>query len=1259
MGLRSVIPSLLLLIVPAAGQSLLLRGKVVMKDGSAPSKSIIVERYCYGGGLTGGSVATQTDRNGGFLLNIQANAMNVQQCVLRGRDTGFDSTEVGISHLNSWSDPYLPAIVLLPRDPSGRASSATREAPSNVRQPWNNAVKAIGESNWAAAERQLQNVVKEAPDFANGWLQLGTVLMRLGKNAEAKPALERALQADPKLTLARVSLIRTNLELKDWASLESLTGDVVRAEEDRNFPEVHAHLAVARYQLGNLAGAESSAREAIRLDRKGELPQAEVILATILATKADYAGAREHLGRYLELEPRAADAAAIRARMAALENPQSTGSSAAVEIAALAIQTEASGGEAWVPGGMRALAAIAHMKTEPSYRTFFADYCRTLGEEVSVGTAQGYPRFTENLRGFLSTTSQLLDLGERRGDRTVIKLSAAPASLDMTARVLKMLGWTLTERDGAVRVEPGHRAEDAIPQNVASALGIDQIGMEQALESGREFTIEIFSENARLAGGDMWRDIVDQKQIPDGGLAAVFASDSRIAKTCAGLNGMDAPTAAALISKIGLRVLAQRHGEALYRYGDALVLDGGRAVAPGGDAAEPAWRRLVGSSPRDGAAFLGDLLDKHVGRMAAFYFTLAHADRAHQQYFTQSPQRAERFYEWFRTSPELLSGIVRHIPGWPTEFLQLAPLNAEGNIRYPGGPAAWGMRAQDQEVRLESASLEALVSVAGLEQKHARPLTPEAVTLLVRNFKRWQALFPYFEVLPGLGAGEFAALETFSQSVARRNAEERNTVLGEWYALLELVVRGVKAGSLTDAAAAIAFRHFSEGLAAEAHATRALDALSELTGGGDPDIAIPANFLRLDDEQRESFERVLDLMHAPRLSAAASDPASVAVALDGMIYAATLNPNLLVLNEDPDLLSRHQFGASRRDGDAWTFSPASLARPSLTAGTHFSGGFAGFDQATKDLMGGAKAPPRRPLTPPPAPAPADTGAASLSNPDDLDHPDQNLKPDFRSNGRLVAINTIVTDNRGRYIDDLKPEQFSLLDGGVRQTIVAFEPQSTELSCVLLLDITGSMSDTLPALKKAALRLIDALRPGDSVAVFGFSSNVVELMPFTTDHQAARRAVMGANAFGNTALYDALARIGHELTGRTGKKVIVVFTDGEDTASLLTAGTAIERAKVAGVPVYTIAQGQAIEKPDLTRQLAVISNSTGGVPFLIRDPDEMDQVFEKVAADLTHGYLLYFQPPPVDEDKEGTWRELKLVVTGARNPRVRAREGYYP
>jgi Ca-activated chloride channel homolog len=164
--------------------------------------------------------------------------------------------------------------------------------------------------------------------------------------------------------------------------------------------------------------------------------------------------------------------------------------------------------------------------------------------------------------------------------------------------------------------------------------------------------------------------------------------------------------------------------------------------------------------------------------------------------------------------------------------------------------------------------------------------------------------------------------------------------------------------------------------------------------------------------------------------------------------------------------------------------------------------------------------------------------------------------------------------------------------------------------------------------------------------FQGSDPVTELQPFTGDKTAA----------GETALYDALMRVNHDLESRSGKKVIVVFTDGSDNLSVLTHEIAMQRAKSAGVPIYTIAQGDALKTPVLLKQLATLSKTTGGVAFTISGPGEIRKVFATVSRDLMHGYLLAFQPPPVEGH---TWRTLEVTLQDTRNRKVRAREGYFP
>ncbi len=108
--------------------------------------------------------------------------------------------------------------------------------------------------------------------------------------------------------------------------------------------------------------------------------------------------------------------------------------------------------------------------------------------------------------------------------------------------------------------------------------------------------------------------------------------------------------------------------------------------------------------------------------------------------------------------------------------------------------------------------------------------------------------------------------------------------------------------------------------------------------------------------------------------------------------------------------------------------------------------------------------------------------------------------------------------------------------------------------------------------------------------------------------------------------------------------------------MLDASIAIERAKAAGIPIYTIAQGNAARRADLQHKLSSISGATGGLSFPVRTSAEIATVFGRVLQDLLHGYLIAFSPGP----GEGTaWRPIEIRLKAPPKGKVRAREGYYP
>lgn len=792
-------------------------------------------------------------------------------------------------------------------------------------------------------------------------------------------------------------------------------------------------------------------------------------------------------------------------------------------------------------------------------------------------------------------------------------------------RALQLLGWKLTPNGDSI--EPGDQPADGIPQEMPALLGIDELQMQQTLDAGRVFQFEILSEDAPLIGGGAWTDLLKDKTI---GIAAAFATDPRLAKAYAGLGAMGTGAASALVAGVGLRALVTQYSEVLARAADAFVLSN-HAVATPGDPA--VWRKLAGADPNDPPAFFRGLLEKDQGSLVKFYAKLWRADSAHRRFFTQN---GGRFYDWDRSAAR----------NWSADFFEKLPLDKNGRVKFPGGSRAStstiDSSASDAEAVLKLDSPEALAPIAQMEQKRGTPLDEASAKLLMRRFNDWRALFPYFEKLPALGRDEFTALESFSTSVEKFPRATQNVVLGEWDSLVELIARGVAAGSLDPARSAGAFRDACLNLANPNPSVEALQLLRAVAGGANVDEAVPARLLRLSGARRAGYDRVLDLQKAPRISAAKT-PRETLIALTGMVYAASLDPDGLLVNEDHSLAARHRFV----DGRAQSLFPAAaLIRSSDGRGSYLRGTFANFDQIASGLAPGGVSPAQ--ATSPSAitgtgwfPAAGESPSAEVT---------------FRAAGRLVEVYTTVTDSSGHYIDDLAREQFTVSDNGVAPKIAAFEPRSSEVSVVLLLDTTGSMRAALPALKNAALKLIGELRSADSIAVYSFNSSVSELQPFTTAKDAAKRAVLRTQAFGETALYDALTRVGRDLSARAGKKVIVVFTDGNDNSSTLTADTAIERAKAAGIPVYTIAQGEAISHPEFLKQLAAVSNATGGVSFAIREPREIRGVFEKVSADLTHGYLLEFQPVPA-EDR--AWRTIEVELKSAKRYKIRARDGYYP
>jgi VWFA-related protein len=1206
-----------------------LDGKVVMQDGSPPPKPVAIERAC--GGRMPVRVAG-TNKQGEFRFSEALVMVSAGECYWRAVLAGYESTLITIEDLSRSS--RLPNIVLY---------STSENVPSAAAPGWAQALRAMEEQRWTEAEGELRAILAQFPQSAPVWAQLGVSLTNQQRPEEARQAYQTAIEKAPWFDQAYHHLAALDMQIGEWEAAEKT---VSAGLKKRPSAALNLDLAEIRFHLG-AEGAEFAALQAIALDKKRELPRAEYVLGLILAEGEDRRSAATHLRKYLDLAPKTPEADDARARIRTLESGLSAEASAYADGSPASDPSSSLSPEAAaefaVPGGMRALAAMTLLKSTPAPARFFLEYCRAIAAEAGTAGHGDTPDFMETVTTYFAVVAELSRLAEKGADRLTISTDTV-SNYERAVSALKSLGWKLTSEKGAFVVEPSDLAADASRQLIPVALGMDEVEMAKSLAKGGSYPVEIGAERAPLVEPRAWRALAGR--LPPGGIAEVFARNPQFAGAYSGLAAMSPEVAAMLVSEIGLRALVNRYATVLWFYGESFVLAGGRAAVPGGREAEPAWEKLTGVSPANPKAFFRALLTKDLGRLAAFYAALSRGDAAHQRFFTRTAASAERFYNWYRASNELRNGVNPMRASWREAVFQDLPLDESGRVYFPGRKEAWtDAPGADEDVLFKLASLEALVPLAKLEKKRKAPFDADSVRLLTRRYNQWKPLFPYFEKLPALAGADFQALAAFEQAVSGRPPAVRNTILGEWHSLIKLIELGSAAGSLDAAAGARAFRGVCVALSGPDYSARALAELQKLVGAPG-DVEAVAAFLRLSGERRAAFNRVGEMQKS--LSGVASPDERALAMLAGVVYAALLGPDILLVSEDPLLLSKHKFVKDAQD--APIFSSSSLTRLNESPGSFFEGGFMTFEESAQSLARGGSPGTIRTAaaaaTPSPASGPAPVPMEPAFSPEAI----------FRTSVRLVEVYATVTDGRGRYVDDLVSADFEVLDDEVPAKVEIFESSASGVSVALALDTTGSMQAALPALKSAALRLIADLRPVDSVAVYAFNDKVSQLQSFTTNRDIARRAVLRTRVSGPTGFHDALVRVARDLSVRPGKKAIVVFTDGVDNASSLTSDSAIKRAKSEGVTIYTIAQGDALKSPKLLTQLETVAKGTGGLAFAVKFPAEIRAVFDHISQDLQHGYFLTFHPA---SDVQQKWHPITVALTEARGLTVRARQGYNP
>jgi Ca-activated chloride channel family protein len=237
----------------------------------------------------------------------------------------------------------------------------------------------------------------------------------------------------------------------------------------------------------------------------------------------------------------------------------------------------------------------------------------------------------------------------------------------------------------------------------------------------------------------------------------------------------------------------------------------------------------------------------------------------------------------------------------------------------------------------------------------------------------------------------------------------------------------------------------------------------------------------------------------------------------------------------------------------------------------------------------------------------------------------------------VPVYVTVTDAEKRLVSDLVLEDFEILDNGKPQTINVFENKPTPITVTVMIDTSGSMTTALDFVKDGAEQFLLRLMPGDKAQVGEFNDKI-RFHPgsFIEDRDRLVYLVKNELDFGYpTRLWDAVDESIARLEPMDERKVVLVFTDGDDTASKLGVGKVMDRARAKDVMVYAIGlvneyfNGQQKVRSQPDRGLKKLAEDTGGGFFLLKRTSDLGETFTRVAQELHSQYVLGFSPETLD------------------------------
>jgi Ca-activated chloride channel family protein len=253
------------------------------------------------------------------------------------------------------------------------------------------------------------------------------------------------------------------------------------------------------------------------------------------------------------------------------------------------------------------------------------------------------------------------------------------------------------------------------------------------------------------------------------------------------------------------------------------------------------------------------------------------------------------------------------------------------------------------------------------------------------------------------------------------------------------------------------------------------------------------------------------------------------------------------------------------------------------------------------------------------------------------------QPMFRAGTEIVSLFTTVTDAQKRLVPDLVKDDFEVFDNNKSQPLVFFENEVQPITVVVMLDTSASMTGTISLLRAAAEQFVIRLLPDDKGRVGAFNDKIQFSSGFTSNRDELAADLKELDYGNGTRLYDALAASLDELKGIERRRVVLVFTDGDDTTSRIGLGKVIDRARAEEAMVYAIGlesnyfNGAQMVRTRPDRGLKRLADETGGGYFELEKTSDLAPTFTRVAQELHSQYVLGFTPTELDG------RIHKLVV----------------